>query len=275
MLRRGRLLFFATKISYLINPSQNLQHANHELTNTKHYPFIDFKFFLDFGPDPFCCLVAYYNFNHCDARDDSGGGSTGILKGSVSCWCGIEDKGLLLDGNQGYVEFTGPVNRYFTTSDFTLSFYFKSNQYSVFPQSLISKRAACDEYNMLDIQLDQNLRQVDTDFHETPDKDFPEISPELAAGSWQHFALVRQDFWAYTYINGRLVRKARRCSGVDISNDAFLSFSNSPCVNRGGTRRFKGVLDELRVYDRALSEEEVEALYQMNVIEDAEQDCFS
>jgi hypothetical protein len=40
-----------------------------------------------------------------------------------------------------------------------------------------------------------------------------------------------------------------------------------------GVKRFKGVLDELRVYDYALSPEEVEALYKLYPIESAEQDC--
>ncbi|MEL6636007.1 MAG: LamG domain-containing protein [Bacteroidota bacterium] len=244
--------------------------------------YLVFPFLLissQMGPSPQFSLeeglVAYYSFNRCDARDDSGGGSEGILYGNVGCWCGIEDDGLLFDGNQSFVTFTGAVNRYFTTSDFTLSFYFKPNQYTIFPQSMLSKRVECDEEHMLDIQLDQNLNQVDTDFHETPAKDFPELSPELSAAGWQHFVLVRRDFSAYTYINGELVRRSRRCSGVDISNEALLSFANSPCVDRGGARRFKGVLDELRVYDRPLSEAEVKALYQHFPIEKAEQDCFS
>ena len=77
-------------------------------------------------------LVAHYSFNYCDARDDSGNGSDGELFGGVGCWCGIEDDGLLLDGARAYIEFPGKVNRYFNTSDFTISFYFKAEQYLVF-----------------------------------------------------------------------------------------------------------------------------------------------
>ncbi|MFK7771724.1 MAG: hypothetical protein AB8F94_06280, partial [Saprospiraceae bacterium] len=40
-------------------------------------------------------LVAHYNFNDCDARDISGNDSDGLLFGEVTCWCGIEDDGLL------------------------------------------------------------------------------------------------------------------------------------------------------------------------------------
>ena len=143
-------------------------------------------------------LVAYYSFNECDARDDTGNGSDGTLYGSVSCWCGIEDDGLLFDGVQDYVEFQGRVNRYFNTTDFTLSFYFKPEQYSPFAQSLISKRETCDEDHMLDLQLNMSSREVLTSIYETPYKFYPELSPTIDSTSWMHFALVRDGFRAST-----------------------------------------------------------------------------
>ncbi|HMQ48212.1 MAG TPA: LamG domain-containing protein [Saprospiraceae bacterium] len=220
-------------------------------------------------------LVAYYSFNQCDARDDSGNGSDGQLFGGISCWCGIEDDGLLLDGVNDYIEFHGKVNRYFSTSDFTISFYFKAEQYQVFPQSLLSKRLECTEYQMLDLLLNMNKREVETGVHETPEKFYAGISPPIGQTNWVHYALVREGFRAFTYINGVLVRESFRCSGVDISNDAVFSFSNSPCIYGGNARRFKGVLDELRVFDRALSEEEIKRLYLMYPVENAQMDCVS
>ncbi len=220
-------------------------------------------------------LVAYYSFNYCDARDESGNGSDGQLFGSVGCWCGIEDDGLLLDGSQSYIEFPGKVNRYFNTSDFSVSFYFKAEQYLVFQQSLLSKREDCGEFNMLDVMLDLNNREVATAVHETPNKYYGGLSPALDTTSWIHFALVREGARAYTYINGELIRQSFRCSGVDISNDAVLSFSNSPCIQNGRARRFRGVLDQLRVYSRALSPEEVRKLYREYPVENAVMDCVT
>lgn len=219
-------------------------------------------------------LVAYYSFNQCDARDDTGNGSDGQLFGSISCWCGIEDDGLLLDGVRDYIEFHGRVNRYFNTTDFTISFYFKPEQYSPFSQSLISKRENCDEYYMLDLLLNMGEEEVNTNVYETPHKYYPEISPTLDSTNWQHFALVRDGFRASTYINGQLRREGFRCSGVDIGNEAVLSFANSPCLGRS-SRRFKGVLDELRVYDRALSEDEIKTLYELHPVENALMDCVT
>ncbi|WP_020534780.1 LamG domain-containing protein [Lewinella cohaerens] len=227
------------------------------------------------SPDLSKGLVAYFTFNECDARDDSGQGSAGQLIGNVRCWCGVEDDGLLLDGQQAHVVFSGTINDYFTTSDFTLSFYIKPEAALVFPQSVISKREACDDFHLLDIALDTRLQELTTDFKETENKLFKELGPALPSGSWLHYTLVREGVYARTYINGRLIKTGRRCSGIDLSNDAPFSIGNSPCVQTGRMRRFRGVIDELRVYDRALTDDEVQWLYEETPVENAQMDCVS
>ena len=92
---------------------------------------------------------------------------------------------------------------------------------------------------------------------------------------WIHFALVMEGRRATTYINGMPRRQAMKCSGVDITNDVVLSFANSPCLNTGRTVRFKGALDEMRVYGRALSETEIGELYAFHPVEMAESDCIT
>lgn len=219
-------------------------------------------------------LVAYYSFNQCDARDDTNNGSDGQLFGNVGCRCGIEGEGLQFDGADDYVTFKGVVNRYFNTTDFSISFYFKPKGLGVFRQSLISKREICDEYNMLDIILDKRQGIVDTDVHETPTKDYPNLSPSYPGDGWTHYVLTRKGRMAYTYINGVKQHRSVRCSGVDITNMALLSLGNSPCVGEG-TRRFSGLMDELRVYDRALTEDEILSLYLRYPIDRDESDCLS
>jgi len=220
-------------------------------------------------------LIAHYTFNSCDARDNSGNGSDGVIFGKTTCACGVEGDGILLDGMQDYIEFHGAVNDYFTTSDFTVSFYVKANKYSIFNQSLLSKRAVCDENFMMDIQLNAGKKVVDVDLYESPDRYFKNIDADLEETAWIHIAVVREGIYARTYMNGQLIREGARCSGVDITNDAILSFANSPCVQGGRSVRFKGVLDELRVYERALSNQEVIDLYSRTPVEYAEVDCVT
>jgi hypothetical protein len=220
-------------------------------------------------------LIAYYDFNNCDARDITGNGSDGQLMGSVQCWCGIEDDGLLLDGRDDFVVFPGIVNAYFSTSDFTISFYVKPEQYSVFAQSLVSKRSQCDLDHAFDLQLNLGRKEVTTIFHESKHKGFKELSPEVSALGWVHIAIVRAGATASSYVNGQLHRRSFKCSGVDITNDAMLTFGYTPCIEGGSTRPFKGVLDELRVYDHALTPEEIQALYDKNPVEHAQVDCLT
>jgi len=124
-------------------------------------------------------LVAYYSFNDCQAMDQSGKQSHGKIMGSGTCRCGVEGNGIMLNGRTDYIEFDGQVNKYFTTSDFSLSFYFKPT-----------------------------------------------------------------------------------------------SIGNSPCLG-SGLRRFEGIVDELRVYEKPLSHQEIMDLYNRMRVEDAENGCVS
>jgi len=219
-------------------------------------------------------LVAYYSFNNCDAFDNSGKQSHGKINGVGLCRCGVEGNGIQLNGKTDFIEFDGQVNKYFTTSDFTLSFYFKPTAASIFRQSLVSKSAFCEEDHVLDIKLDQSNKLVLTDFIQEEYIQYADLDAHLKVGDWHHYALVRKGTRAYTYINGTLMNEARRCSGVDIANDGKLSIGNSPCVGKG-TRRFEGVVDELRVYEKPLSHQEVMDLYSRLPVEQAEKGCLS
>lgn len=220
-------------------------------------------------------LVAYYSFNECDARDDSGHGSDGVLYGAPGCHCGVDDDALLLDGEDDYVEFEGYVNRFFNTSDFTISFYVKPTRHTAFSQSLLSKRAQCDSSHLLDIRLNQALDEVQTDFRASEFRYHRNLEAQKDEAGWFQFTLVREGQSAFTYINGNLRGQDRLCGAVDISNDALLSLANTPCLHGGRVQRFKGAVDELRVYDRALTPAEVLGLYRRFPIELAEIDCVS
>lgn len=220
-------------------------------------------------------LVASYSFNQCDARDDSGHESNGKMWGEIACRCGVEGSGLLLDGIDDYIEFEGLVNKTFNTTDFTIGFYIKPLGYSTFDQSMLSKRALCDDNYMMDIRLDLNQQTILADVYQSEYKYHKDLSPKFESGPWYHFVLVREGSIARTYINGVLQKESHRCSGVDITNDALLSFSNSPCIKGGRTQRFKGVLDQLTIYDIPLSHKAVLKLYQQFPVERAEVDCVS
>jgi hypothetical protein len=225
--------------------------------------------------EPAAGLIAYYDFNDCTATDLTGNGSDGRLIGNVGCYCGVEEDGLVLDGQNAYIEFPGPVNRYFATSNLTVSFYFRPLGYAAFPQSLLSKRNSCGDDHFLDIQYHHLRQEIGIDFQETVYKYYPDLSTKERFHYLGACSYCTGSNRAYTYINGTLRQESFRCSGVDISNPATLAFSHSPCTQGGRQLPFHGILDQLRVYQYALSSEEIQALYNLYPVEQAETDCLA
>ena len=217
--------------------------------------------------DPDEGLVAYFNFDECDGR---GAGGVAELFGSVECRCGVVGQALFFDGDD-YLTFDGAINDYFTTSDFTLSFYLKPAGHQALPQALFTKDADCALDHMLALQYVSNGNELRTLLHESANKAYRRLEFPLPTAGWLHYTLVREGGEARTYLNGQLQRQTRRCSGVDLSNAVPLRFGQSRCR----TAPFKGRLDELRLYDRALNDSAVKALYQRAPIENAEVDCMT
>ena len=128
---------------------------------------------------------------------------------------------------------------------------------------------------MMDMVLNPLHRQVDAYLYETPYIHFRDLFAPMDSAFWMHIALVREGLHARLYLNGELRFETSRCQGIDLSNESPLQFSNSPCIQDREARRFKGVLDELRIYSRALTDEEIRALYLRHPIENAVMDCVT
>ena len=75
-------------------------------------------------------------------------------------------------------------------------------------------------------------------------------------GSWHHVAATRQDGQRVAlYVDGQVDGDGNSGSGV-VSANPSVFFCGFP-----GGRHFKGLLDDVRLYDRVLSPSEVEALF--------------
>ena len=85
------------------------------------------------------------------------------------------------------------------------------------------------------------------------------VGPDMPGGEWTHVAMVVRDDGdtGYLYVNGV-------CVGSSGAGEPFAVPSTSFVMGRRGpmsTQYYRGLLDEVRVYSRALSDAEVQALY--------------
>ena len=90
--------------------------------------------------------------------------------------------------------------------------------------------------------------------------------PVLALNAWSHVAITYDGTAARSYVNGKLVgTRAQRGPIRDTDNAGtcpVIGNENTGCVNQNIGYAFKGSIDEVGVFDRALDASEILAIYE-------------
>lgn len=207
-------------------------------------------------------LIAHFPFDALPLNDVSGNNNNAVGTAIDSLECGVEGKALFFDGLRSEVIFTGaPIFDNFKSADFSLSFYFRpgiiasSNTFDI-----MSKRANCGTDSSFAIRYTPLNNQLSVELFENA-RTSAVILQQLDNGRcWQHIVVTRAYNKLSLYVNGRLVKTALSNKRVVLNNSAPFSIARSPCL-AVSDRKFAGTIDELRLYDRAITPLEVEALY--------------
>ncbi|MBF0124915.1 MAG: VCBS repeat-containing protein, partial [Magnetococcales bacterium] len=202
-------------------------------------------------------LIAYYPFE--DYNDISGNNHTGTPNGSLSFVSGVAGQGLSFDG--GYVD----LGDWFT--------------YPTFSVSLWVKPSADQQFYGNHIVIDNNHSGGDPGhnwaFQEEPDRGYLLVTygsgsdgypnpgeyrtANTPLDSTWHFIIFTHEQTTGTtslYVDGKLFDSYTMTSDLRYA-DQYLRFGEWP----GMDRRWYGVMDEVRMYDRVLSDGEIQSLY--------------
>ncbi|MEN8221503.1 MAG: LamG domain-containing protein [Pseudomonadota bacterium] len=200
-------------------------------------------------------LVAYYPFNG-NANDESGNGNNGVVHGATLTEdrFGSADSAYNFDGINNYIEFSDDPSLNFGSDEFTISFWVK-------PNSLHDYQRFLTKYNQVGgwiIYGNSNGRLYINFSREKL------LSLEIGtyeANSWQLFTIVRTPTNIIFYKNNNLLSSQDIVTGnVDINEELFIGTCGSGC--NVANKIFNGFMDEVRLYNRALSESEIQQLYQ-------------
>ncbi|HZV68216.1 MAG TPA: LamG-like jellyroll fold domain-containing protein [Saprospiraceae bacterium] len=203
-------------------------------------------------------LVAYYSFNACDAKEDTGSGADGIIMGNAACGCGVLSSGLSFDGNTT-VQILGNLDVLFG-DDFTISFFILPDPVSNQTMSILSKSETCGIDSTVEIRFNPGNREMSLSLSEHANN-FVRSAFNLPSNRcYHHIAFVRQNRTHYFYYDGIQQSSSGSPSFLKISNNGILTLGGSPC-QANGEIPFRGTLDELRMYNRALTSFEVKELY--------------
>ncbi len=206
-------------------------------------------------------LVTHYTFDG-DLNDATGNTSnTGTPLGTPTFTCGVEGQALLLSGSdQVTILSQDGVNREFDREDFTFSFYFKPIGFNG-TQYLISKRdTACSDPRMFFLRYVPTSRTLNAFFAQDEEKDVNLIEIVNNQSCWQHVTVVRDNLRIKLFLNGEFVSDLGTASRIDLETPGALYIGGGDCL-AGTETPFSGLIDELRVYNRALKDDEVAGLF--------------
>ena len=206
---------------------------------------------------PTAGLVRYFSFDQCDGQDDGNAGIDAILQNGPACTCGVRGDGLQFDGIDDALIIPS-TEGIFNTIDFTISFYYKS----IFggSQDLLSRKEFCNAANAFSIRVIPGSNTIITQMEENVSKGTLWNTQLDLNNCWHHVVFIRKGNFHSLYLDGVLVEEESTVIRTDISNQNIqLEVSSGPCLGIQDLG-FRGTLDELRIYNRALTESEVREL---------------
>jgi hypothetical protein len=197
-------------------------------------------------------LSAYYPFDQ-DAKDHSGNGNHCSVHGPQPMMDHTmsADSAYYFDGSNDYIQC--PNTSTFSVGSAVSYIFWLKYQKNGFVYNKWS-------YGAEDKWIYGNLNFY---FYQ---KSNVKPSEPVPVDTWLHVAIVYQSSRAYFYYNGEFISSSSMGSGSLKNSSGTPYFGSNPgrTVGSAGKAPYKGGLDEFRIYNRALSQEEIWSLYTEN-----------
>ncbi len=199
-------------------------------------------------------LVAWYPLNG-DAKDHTINRNDGTVYGAVPA-AGVDGKLCYeFDGVDDYIDCGNTLN--FGVGDFTFSIWLSRSKYVQY-QMIASKgiHSAVGEWYLYNYNSDTNWN-----FYGNGAKRC-EWTMDECFNEWAHLVVLREDDQMHIYVNG-----AEKTITNDTISGTNSNFTNTKKLIIGareeGDRNWNGSISDIRIYNRALSAEEIKILYDM------------
>lgn len=220
-------------------------------------------------------LVLHYTFSSDgqQIQDRSGHGNHGRIHGDPVRVAGVIGDALSFDGKDDFIDCGNNKSVNFGVGDFTVAVWFNASvkedlQYSYGPfinkGAPGSQRPARPGYGIYQT-IEHGKPILRWDFgqrsHEARAR---VISDKWESNRWNHMVLIRRGDAIESYLNGNRIHEQiqKATSDATVSGPEHLLLGKM-VGNSGASHLFTGMLDDVRVYNRSLSENEIETLFQM------------
>lgn len=196
-------------------------------------------------------LVGHWRFDELTgttASDSSGNKHVGTLKNSPAWVVGKMGGALSFDGSDDYVSIDYSIDSY--PASICAWIYFAEDTdalSSIAGNDALSLILMNNPANQDYVQIFNNQNAIDS----RPDSILPK--------TWNHIcAVVDNRNNASIYINGALKSGPKNISAPIIRGKVAIG-----AASLGGAQRFKGFIDDVRIYNRALNAQEISGIYKV------------
>lgn len=196
-------------------------------------------------------LVGYWNLNEtggATAGDSSGNSYNGTLVNNPSWVSGRVNNGLNLSGASQYVRVPDASSLHLASTTYSYTFWFRTNNPNT-DQGLVGKNGSTGFVSA----INTNKVLVGHRINDTS-SNLLWGATTLGANTWYHAAVVYDRSTLKIYLNG--AEDGSRNVSTDLPDtlgDIFLGSASGIHLN--------GILDEVRIYNRALSTSEITNIY--------------
>jgi gliding motility-associated-like protein len=229
---------------------------------TRFSLFLFFLFVLSahqsYAQAPTNQLIAWFHMDSLTIHDGTGKGSVGTAFGQPELVCGVHDLAVRFDGVDDALLFIGPINEVFEQNSFTVSFYFKPVSQPG-TQLILAKQdySKCSPKPAFWVRYSFNSNSISTGISD--DKTSATVAGRLDEGRcWQLVTIVRNVKNYSIYINGKLKGSTDSPDRVNLTDDNTLMHVGEPVCPTD--RWMRGFLDDLRFYNRALDQDDINKL---------------
>ena len=194
--------------------------------------------------------MGYWSFDEGQGQevsDASGLNHHGRIKGGVKWVRGRQGTALEFNGTDSLVELANPEGLN-VAGDATFMAWVKTTSDDARDRLIFGDTAGLVVNRNISIELDHGALCVG----HGNDAHYESFSPSHKFdGTWQHLAIIFEQPRYYLYVNGALQEYGELVIPISRTRGA------GRCIGGWGAGYFKGVIDEVRLYNRALSQREI------------------